>query len=78
MYVLGGYDDSDSKFLSSCEKYDLEKDEWKPIDPMTVAKCAFGACTVGGRYIYVIGGYDGVVRLDIIERYDTEIQKWEV
>lgn len=78
VYVLGGYDGTSNAFLNSCERYDLEKDEWRPIDPMLIAKCAFGACAMDNRYIFVVGGYDGIARLNTIERYDTETQKWDM
>ena len=67
VYVLGGYDGTSNSFLSSCERYDIENDEWKPIDSMAIAKCAFGACVVNNRYIMVVGGYDGLARLDTMK-----------
>jgi Kelch motif len=76
VYVLGGYDGTMNSFLNSCERYDLETDEWKSISPMLVAKCAFGATTVGNRYIFAVGGYDGHERLSSIERYDVKLDKW--
>jgi len=76
VYVLGGYDGTNSRFLNSCEQYDLEKDEWKLVSPMVIAKCAFGAATVNNRYIFTVGGYDGQERLNTIERYDYKIDKW--
>jgi kelch-like protein 10 len=76
VYVLGGYDGTNSRFLNSCEQYDLEKDEWKSVSPMVIAKCAFGATTVSNRYIYTVGGYDGQERLNTIERYDYKTDKW--
>jgi len=73
---LGGYDGTLNSFLSSCEKYDLETDEWKPVSSMMIAKCAFGTTTVANRYIFVVGGYDGHERLNTIEKYDAKIDKW--
>lgn len=78
VYVLGGYDGTTNQFLQTCERYDLEKDKWEPIPDMVLKKCAFGACTLNNRYIIVIGGYDGNARLDVIERYDTKEQNWEL
>lgn len=31
IYSIGGYDANKNSFLSSCEKYDLEKDKWELI-----------------------------------------------
>jgi len=76
VYVLGGYDGTLNSFLNSCERYDLETDEWKPVAPMWIAKCAFGATTVANRYIFAVGGYDGHERLNTIEKYDSKLDKW--
>ncbi len=76
VYVLGGYNGIKNGFLSSCEKYDLIGEKWIPICNMEVPKCAFGATTMGNRYIFTIGGYDGSIRLNIVERYDVQTDKW--
>lgn len=78
VYALGGYDGINNAFLSTCEKYDLEKDEWNEIKPMVFAKCAFGACAINNRYIFTVGGYNGTFRLDTIERFDSETQEWSI
>eukprot|EP01017_Pseudomicrothorax_dubius_P047455 TRINITY_DN8538_c0_g1_i1.p1 TRINITY_DN8538_c0_g1~~TRINITY_DN8538_c0_g1_i1.p1 ORF type:complete len:244 (+),score=37.30 TRINITY_DN8538_c0_g1_i1:237-968(+) len=43
---------------------------------MNIAKCAFGACAVDKKYIFAVGGYDGNARLNLIERYDLQEDKW--
>jgi len=76
VYVLGGYDGMMNSFLSSCERFDLETNEWVPVANMLVPKCAFGATTLSNRYIFTLGGYDGNDRLNTIERYDRQTDKW--
>lgn len=76
VYVLGGYDGMMNIFLNSCERYDLETNEWTPVSSMLIPKCAFGATTLSNRYIFTLGGYDGSDRLSSVERYDTQIDKW--
>ena len=78
VYVMGGYDGQQSTFLNLCEKYDVEKNQWKPFVPMNIAKCAFSACVVNRKYIYTFGGYDGTKRLDTIERFDLKEEYWEL
>lgn len=55
--------------LSSCERYSIETNEWKIIEPLQKPKCAFAAAAVNNEYIYVFGGFDGRERLNTIERY---------
>lgn len=38
---------------------------------MLIEKCAFSACAVNENDIYVCGGYDGLKRLNTIEKYDV-------
>ena len=78
VYVMGGYDGVQNIFLSSCEMYFVEHNEWKPFAPMNIAKCAFSACVVNKRFIYTFGGYDGQKRLNAIERYDISAETWEL
>jgi kelch-like protein 10 len=62
--------------LSSCERYSLESQEWKVIEPLQKAKCAFAASAVNNEYIFVFGGFDGRERLNTIERYSAKDNKW--
>ena len=64
--------------LSSCERYSLETNEWKVIEPLQKAKCAFAAATVSNEFIYVFGGFDGRDRLNTIERFSCKDNKWSV
>ena len=78
IYSIGGYDANKNSFLSSCERYDLEKDKWEKIADFKLAKCAFAATAVQDRYIYTFGGYDGNERLDMMEQYDVDSGEWTI
>ncbi len=76
VYALGGFDGEN--FLKTCERYDLEKDEWKFVASMKIPKCAFASSVLNNRFIYVFGGYDGMERLNTIEKYDSEFNRWDL
>lgn len=78
VYAIGGYDGNAKKMLSTCERYDLMKDEWELIDSLKKQKCAFAATAVNNRYIYVFGGFDGRERLNTVERYCKEDNSWSL
>ena len=46
IYSIGGYDTNENSILSSCERYDLEKNEWELIADQKQAKYAFAACEI--------------------------------
>ncbi len=74
VYVLGGFESGQNRFLSECEKYNVLRDEWSPMAPMPFNKCSFGAVVVSrndSSHIIVAGGFNGVQhRLSSIEVYD--------
>jgi len=78
VYVLGGYDTFSSNFLSTCEKFNPDKNEWSFIKNMNIAKCAFAVTAVNNRHIFTFGGYDGKERLNIIEKYDLVSDVWAI
>lgn len=78
VYVLGGYDTFSSNFLSTCEKFNPDKNEWTFIKNMNIAKCAFAVTAVNNKYIFTFGGYDGKERLNIIEKYDLVSDIWSI
>ena len=78
VYVLGGYDTFSSNFLSTCEKFNPDKNDWTFIKNMNIAKCAFAVTAVNNKHIYTFGGYDGKERLNIIEKYDLVSDVWSI
>ena len=77
IYILGGYDKKETRFLKECEIYDSKNNTFLDMEPMMIAKCGFSATFLNG-FIYTIGGFDGKKRLDIIENFDIQKNKWEI
>ena len=76
LYAVGGFAGVGNG-LSSVERYDEEKDEWKAVADMSTARFGFDACVLGGR-LYAVGGCDdGGNKLSSVERYDEEKDQWE-
>ena len=67
IYVIGGYNMRKKSFLKSCERFDVEKNQWVYIAPLITQRCAFAASSLNNDKIAVCGGYDGTKRLDSIE-----------
>ena len=51
MYVVGGSDDTSR--LHSVERYDISRDQWSPVPPMSTARNGVGVTAVGGKYLYL-------------------------
>jgi N-acetylneuraminic acid mutarotase len=76
MYAVGG-EDTEGCSLPSVECYDEEKDQWKAVANMSIARYSVGVGVLGGC-LYAVGGYaNGYVRLSSVERYDKEKDQWE-
>jgi len=78
LYVIGGHTiGSGVKAVSrDCEKYEMGKDAWAEIPPMSVARrCA--AAAVASGCIYVLGGTSSDQALKSAERFDAETVSWE-
>jgi hypothetical protein len=77
IYAIGGY--SGKQYISSVERFDIEKNCWTLIEELQSPKCTL-SCAVSVpdfRYIYALGGFNGKP-LDEVERYDITQEKWEV
>jgi len=58
IYAIGGYDGR--QYLSTVEKFDLQKQQWTYIKSMNTARCTLSAvASTDCQYIYVLGGYNG-------------------
>ena len=60
---------------NSCEKYNIQNDEWTEITSLTTKKYCLGGCLFNDRYIYIFGGYSGGGALEDIEIFDCENEK---
>ncbi|KAG7227560.1 hypothetical protein INR49_005375 [Caranx melampygus] len=72
LYLVGG-----QTTIADC--YDTERDEWRPISVMKERRMECGAVIINGC-IYVTGGYSYSkgTYLQSIERYDPELDTWEI
>ena len=52
VYVVGGSDDTSR--LHSVERYDISRDQWSPVPPMSTARNGVGVTAVGGKKLYNI------------------------
>lgn len=57
---IAGYDDQG---VLTCERYDVQKDFWREIAPLTKPRTKFGAATAKSGEIFIIGGKFPVVQL---------------
>lgn len=64
-YVIGGCDYGYWYDIVEC--YDLGKDEWVIVVLMSILWSGCGVGVLDG-FIYVVGGYDGILYLSLVER----------
>ena len=73
IYIVGGLTSSGDS-LSTVEKYDIISGKWIPVLPMAVQRSRVGVAILDGK-LYAIGGFDGNVRLNDVERYDPVVNR---
>jgi hypothetical protein len=64
---LGDEGDGSNMYLKCMEKYDQGSSRWYTMAPMHERRASFG-CAAVGKFIYVMGGYDGTFWLKSVER----------
>jgi hypothetical protein len=78
IYVIGGYSSHPDKPLGSCEMFNPHSGTWTSLASLNYPRFGHAVATLGGRYIYVLGGDCRRNLVSPIERYDTMTGKWEV
>lgn len=74
IYVLGG-----KPHLDSCERYSISGNSWQPIASMYYGRYDAAACTaLEARYIFVFGGQPLNTSGTSVERYNIEMNQWEL
>ena len=58
MYVVGGSDDTSR--LHSVERYDISRDQWSPVPPMSTARNGVGVTAVGGKILVYMYWWLGI------------------
>ena len=51
------------------------ENRWELVAPMNMPRIGLG-CAVVNRLMYAVGGYDGNIRLNQVECYNPEQNKW--
>ena len=63
--------------LNSIELFNPTEDEsWKMGPAMLRARSATGCCVLENRYIFAIGGHDGLSIFKSVEMFDVETREW--
>ena len=79
-YGFDGYD-SACEYQNSSEVLDIENESVSLASPMESKRAdhGMGVVTINGdNRLAVFGGYDGKIKLDSIELYNTQSKKWEM
>ncbi|GFQ65929.1 kelch-like protein 24 [Trichonephila clavata] len=75
LYVAGG-EFPDGTASRSLWKYDPIFDQWHEMASMMVERSELGLAVLDG-FIYAIGGWDGLSRLNSVEKYNPFNNTWE-
>ncbi|XP_054160938.1 uncharacterized protein LOC128958993 [Oppia nitens] len=73
IYVCGGEND---KYLKSCEYYSSNIDKWFSTTPMISERSGFELISIGDRFMYAIGGYNGKDLMNSMEMFDINTKQW--
>jgi len=79
IYVIGGrtWGEDDQAILRSCERYDVQKNQWEKVGDLKGARCSATAFVMNSK-LYVFGGYKGNhQRWSNIEVYNDKNNSWE-
>ena len=74
IYAIGG--NYMNERLSTAERYDINKNQWYDIQPMSKRRSDAGIAAVNS-IIYVVGGFDGSKVHNSVEAYNTRTGKWK-
>ena len=83
LYAIGGFDHQDTETTSpstliSWEKYNQGSDKWEQIADL-VHSVAFAAIwNVNQKEFYLFGGFEDYSTVDIIQKYDCDLNKWKL
>ena len=75
LYAIGGRNRGEQTYCNKVERYCPAEDRWEIISPLLHSR-AWPAAATFCRCIYVAGGYDGQNRLNTLEQYNPDADKW--
>ncbi|KAL3308295.1 influenza virus NS1A binding protein, partial [Cichlidogyrus casuarinus] len=73
IFVFGGWNGENC--LSTCERYNLEENQWSVIQPMKYERYGCSASTFRNQ-IFVVGGWGTGSTLKAVEMYDVVSNQW--
>lgn len=74
VYVFGG-----KPYTNTCERYSVSSNLWQPVASMFYGRYDHAACTaLEARFIFVFGGQPLNLAGSTIERYNIEMNHWEL
>lgn len=78
VFAIGGFSKEKGEYLNSCERYNIEKNQWERVLPMKVQRSK-PTCIKKGSYIYTFGGLTNSPEIGSHygERYSLKEEKWE-
>ncbi len=78
IYAIGGVTNK-SVFTKKCERYNPNKDEWRPIGELRKNAVASCCCSFNDRYIFKFGGILSHEQLNrYIEMYNVSTNTWQL
>lgn len=77
--MIGGHTNSssDKRDSDTAESYDPFTHEWNVVAKLNTPRHRLGVAVLDG-WIYAVGGSDGMIHLNSMERYDIETNTWTV
>ena len=75
IYAIGGHNGDER--LRTVERYEIEKNQWSWVRPMSSKRSDAGAAVIGGR-IYVVGGFDGTTPTNTMEMFCPSLGIWTI
>lgn len=75
IYVVGTF--VNNQVYGYSERYDCQKDKWKVIAPLNIARSGVALCSFKNQYLFAFGGRVDQKRIvDVIEVYDIKRNSW--
>jgi hypothetical protein len=74
LYIFGGFDIS---CLSECERYVCEENRWEAL-PSLPRACRGTSAVVVENSLYALGGNDGLLEIDLVQKLSLESLTWEL
>ena len=77
IYAVGTF--INNQVYPYCERYDSQKDKWKEIANMKVARSGTALCSFKNQFLFAFGGRINQKQIvDVIEVYDIKRNTWQL